>query len=252
MARSLTEANAPSSPTDRDQSMRDRAPTGYREGVTACDFVIFDLDGTLVDSAPDIAWALGAALTEAGVAPPPLDEMKAMVGDGARPLVERALERAGASRDVDALLARYLEHYRDHLCVDSRIYPGILNTLDQLRRAGVRSAVVTNKPGTLARGLLDQLGLTPLFTAIVGDGDGFPRKPDPGAARAVIERAGGSASGTAVIGDGLADLRMARAAGARAIAASWGYVPADRLAAEAPDLMARTPEEAVAAVLGGD
>jgi phosphoglycolate phosphatase len=220
--------------------------------MTACDFVIFDLDGTLVDSAPDIAWALGAALTEAGVTPPPFDEMKAMVGDGARPLVERALERAGAARDVDALLARYLEHYRDHLCVDSRIYPGILNALDQLRRAGVRSVVVTNKPGTLARGLLDQLGLTPLFTAIVGDGDGFPRKPDPGAARAVIERAGSSASLTAVIGDGLADLRMARAAGARAIAAGWGYVPTDRLAVEAPDLIAHTPEEAVAAVLGGD
>ena len=231
--------------------MHDRAPTGYRAGVTTCDFVIFDLDGTLVDSAPDIAWALGAALTEVGVAAPPLDETRAMVGDGARTLIERALERAGAAGDVDALLARFVAHYRDHLCVESRIYPGILDALDQLRRAGVRSAVVTNKPGTLARGLLDELGLTPLFTTIVGDGDGFPRKPDPAAARAVIERAGGSASRTAVIGDGLADLRMARAAGVRAIAAGWGYVSVARLAAEAPDLIARTPEEAVAAVLGG-
>jgi len=217
--------------------------------VTAYDFVIFDLDGTLVDSAPDIAWALGATLTEAAIAPPPLDETKTMVGDGARILIERALERAGAAGDVDALLARFVEHYSGHLCVDSRIYPGVLEALDQLRRAGVRSAVVTNKPGTLARVLLDGLGLTPLFTEIIGDGDGFPRKPDPAAARTVIERAGGSASRTAVIGDGLADLRMARAVGARAIAAGWGYVSVERLAAEAPDLLAHTPAEAVAAVL---
>lgn len=219
--------------------------------MTACDFIIFDLDGTLVDSAPDIAWALGAALTEAGVAPPPLEETKAMVGDGARTLVQRALERAGAARDVDALLARFLEHYGAHVWVDSRIYPGIMDALDLLRRAGVRSAVVTNKPGTLARNLLAQLGLAPHFSAIVGDGDGFARKPDPAAARAVIERAGASTSRTAVVGDGLADVRMARAAGVRAIAAAWGYVSVDRLAAEAPDLIARTPVEAVAALLGG-
>ena len=77
--------------------------------MAVCDFVIFDLDGTLVDSAPDIAWALGAALTEAGVEPPPLSEFKHMVGDGARALIERALQRAGVARDVDALLARYAD-----------------------------------------------------------------------------------------------------------------------------------------------
>jgi len=234
--------------------------------VVVCDFVIFDLDGTLVDSAPDIAWALGAALTEAGISPPPLDETKAMVGDGARTLIERALERpqgqrpredagalvrAGATRDVDALLARFIEHYRGHLCVDSRIYPGVIDALELLGRAGVRSAVVTNKPGVLARGLLTQLELAARFTAIIGDGDGFPRKPDPAAARAVIARAGGSAARTAVIGDGVADVRVARAAGARAIAAAWGYVSVDRLEAEAPDLIAATPEQAVTALLGG-
>jgi phosphoglycolate phosphatase len=219
--------------------------------VTACDLVIFDLDGTLVDSAPDIAQALGAALTEAGIEPPPLDEIKAMIGDGARALIRRALERAGAARDVDVLLARFLERYRDHLCVGSRLYPGVPEALGLLGRAGVRSAVVTNKPGTLARSLLGQLGLAPLFLVIIGDGDGFPRKPDPAAARAVIERAGGSASRTAMVGDGLADLRMARAAGVRAIAAGWGYLSIDRLQAEAPDLIAHTPEQAVAALLGG-
>jgi len=219
--------------------------------MAATELVIFDLDGTLVDSAPDIVWALGAALTEAGVEPPPLDQAKAMVGDGARTLIERALARAGAVRDVDALLARFVAHYRHHLCVDSRLYPGIPEALERLRRAGVRSAVVTNKPGSLARGLLGQLGLTPLFTAIVGDGDGFVRKPDPAAALAVIARAEVAEARAAVVGDGLADVRMARAAGLPVIAAAWGYVGFERLTAEGPDLIARTPEEALAALLGG-
>jgi 2-phosphoglycolate phosphatase len=219
--------------------------------MAVCDFVIFDLDGTLVDSAPDIAWALGAALTEAGVAPPPLPEIKHMVGDGARALIERALERAAAARDVDALLARYLAHYRDHLCVDSRVFPGVVEALDRLEQAGVRSAVITNKPGALARGLLEGVGLAPRFSAIIGEDDGHPRKPDPTAARLVIGRAGVAPAGTAVIGDGLADLRLARAVGAYGIAALWGYVPADRLRAESPNLLARSCGEAVAAVLSG-
>jgi phosphoglycolate phosphatase len=219
--------------------------------MPACDFVIFDLDGTLVDSAPDIGWALGAALAEAGVEPPPLPEIKHMVGDGARALIERALQRASATRDVDALLARYTGHYHDHLCVDSRVFPGVEAALDLLARGGVGAAVVTNKPGALARGLLGGLGLSARFAAIIGEDDGFARKPDPAAARAVLERAGVSAARSAVIGDGLADLRLARATGARAIAATWGYVPLDRLRAESPDLLAHTPAEAVAAVLSG-
>jgi phosphoglycolate phosphatase-like HAD superfamily hydrolase len=140
-------------------------------------------------------------------------------------------------------------HYREGLCVGSRLYPGVPEALDRLAAAGVPAAVVTNKPGALARPLLEQLGIAGRLAAIVGDGDGHPRKPDPGAARAILAKAGVGAARAAVIGDGIPDVQLARALGARAVAAGWGYVPPDRLRAASPDVVAADPLDAVAAVL---
>ena len=123
------------------------------------DLVLFDLDGTLADTVPDIAAALAATLAEVGVPPPPVSVVKEMVGDGARKLIERALARASAEGDLEALFARFLAHYGANLCVGSRLYPGVREALDGLRGAGVAVAVLTNKPGALARSLLDGLGL---------------------------------------------------------------------------------------------
>jgi len=220
--------------------------------MAATDLVIFDLDGTLVDTAPDIAAALTAAVAEVGVAAPPLDVVKQMVGDGARELIRRALARQGADGDLDELHARFLAHYSAHVSHRSVAYAGVEDALAALAARGVATAVLTNKPGGIARRLLADLALAAHFRDIVGDGDGFPRKPDPTAARALVARAGTSPARTAVIGDGLPDLRTARALGARAIAAAWGYVPPDRLAAESPDALARTPEEAARLVLEGN
>ena len=217
--------------------------------MSAIDLVIFDLDGTLVDSAPDIARAVAVTLREADVDPPPLEVVKTMVGDGARVLIGRALAAAGVERDQDALLARFMEHYGRALCVETRVYGGVREALELLQSAGVAAVVITNKPGDLARRLLDTLGLTSRMRAVIGDGDGFPRKPDPAAGLDVIRRAGSSAAATAVIGDGLPDVRMARALGARAIAAAWGYVPVDRLRAESPEAVAGDPLAAVGMVL---
>ena len=214
------------------------------------DLVLFDLDGTLADTVPDIAGALAVTLDEAGVPPPPVSVVKEMVGDGARKLIERALARASVEGDLDALFARFLVHYSANLCVGSRLYPGVGEALGRLHSTGVALAVLTNKPGALARRLLGSLGLGGSFLAVIGEGDGFPRKPDPAGARALIDKAGTVAVRTAVIGDGLPDVRTARAVGALAIAAAWGYVPPDRLREEAPDLLAATPAEAVAFVLG--
>ena len=213
--------------------------------MAAIDLVIFDLDGTLVDTAPDIAAALAATVGGIGVPAPPLAVVKTMVGDGARELIRRALAAAGAQGDLDALFAAFLTHYRAHVSEQSAVYPGVVAALDALDAAGVASAVLTNKPGDIARHLLDDLALSARFVAIIGDGDGFPRKPDPAAALSLVAARGTQPSRAAVVGDGLPDVRMARALGARAISAAWGYVSPDLLAAERPDALARTPEDAV-------
>jgi phosphoglycolate phosphatase-like HAD superfamily hydrolase len=125
----------------------------------------------------------------------------------------------------------------------------VREALGLLHSAGVATAVVTNKPGDLARRLLETLGLAEGLGIVIGDGDGFPRKPDPAAGRHVMTHAGAPAAATAVIGDGLPDVRMARALGVRAIAAAWGYVSADLLRAESPEVVAGDPLAAVSMVL---
>ena len=208
--------------------------------------VLFDLDGTLVDSAPDIARALGVALAGTGVPPLSLDTVKRMVGDGARELIRRAL--AAAPSDVareEAVFGRFLASYRENVCVASRLYPGVVEGLAALRSDGAALAVVTNKPGDLARALLGTLGIAASFVAIIGDGDGFPRKPDPAAALSVLSKVGASPERAVVVGDGLPDVRLARALGATAVAATWGYVSPTALADEEPAFLARSFEEAI-------
>ena len=218
------------------------------------DLVIFDLDGTLVDSAPDIATALNATLADAGIPALPLDVVIGFVGDGAAKLLERAL--AGAPPGVTpaltaaVLLPRFLAHYRDHLCDATRVYPGVTELLADLRAAGSTLAVLTNKPEPLARDLLHALGMAGHFRAIVGDGSGFPRKPDPSAARDIIARAGAVTARTVVVGDGLPDLRMAAAVPCPSLAAGWGYVEEARLRDEGPRFLARSVAEAARILLG--
>ncbi len=211
--------------------------------------VLFDLDGTLVDTAPDIARALAAALEPTGVPPPPLEVVKRMVGDGARELVRRALGAepglAGHEENEEETLGRFLASYRANVCVASRLYPGVVEGLTALRGDATALAVVTNKPGDLARSLLGTLGVVAFFEAIIGDGDGFPRKPDPAAARSVLAKVGAPVTRTFVVGDGLPDMHLGRALGATAIAATWGYVSAERLAEEKPRFVAGAFHEVV-------
>jgi phosphoglycolate phosphatase len=208
---------------------------------------LFDLDGTLVDSAPDIAAALNAALAELGQPVHPLPVITSYVGDGAAKLVERAVAPA-ADVDQRLLLERFKAQYAANVCVRTRVYPGIVETLGRFADAGTPLAVVTNKPGDLARALLRTLALDRLFADILGDGDGFPRKPSPEIALDVCARHGVEPGDTLLVGDGLPDVRLARAAGCRVAAVTWGYTPREALAAERPDWIVDTP--AALATLG--
>lgn len=210
-------------------------------------FFILDLDGTLVDSAPDIRRALNAALAEAGLPPLSLAEVTARIGDGAAKLVERAVP-PGAAADLPALVARFREQYSRAICVDSRVYAGVPPTLAALADRGARLTVLTNKPGDLARRLLETLGIAARIADLVGDGDGFPRKPAPDAARALLSRAGLAAGGARVwvVGDGVPDLRLGQALGCPVAAAAWGYTPRAVLDAEGPTRILERPEDLLA------
>ena len=207
------------------------------------DLVLFDLDGTLADTAPDIAHALNVTLVEAGLPSHPIDTVVSYVGDGAARLIERAVP---SERGVDlaGLLRRFIVHYEARPCVDSRLYPGIADLVADLANAGVKTAVLTNKPGSLAREVIAALLPGSRFTAVIGDADGFPRKPDPTAARALIERCGTAPERTAIVGDGIPDVQLAHALPARVVAAGWGYSARERLAAERPTWLADSPRDA--------
>src|SRR5262245_25030066 len=205
--------------------------------------ILFDLDGTLVDSAPDIARALNATMAEVGVPALPVARVVGYVGDGATKLVERALPPSDehAYPEVPDLVARFRRHYAEAICVETRPYPGIVDMLERLAAGGGRMAVLTNKPGDLARSLLGALSLDRFFTDVVGDGDGWPRKPSPEAARSLLERHGVAVASALGVGDGVPDLRLGRALGCRVVAVAWGYPSRALLKAEAPDYVVDEP-----------
>lgn len=188
--------------------------------------VVFDLDGTLVETAPDLLDALTVALREEGVAPLPYEQGRDLIGAGARALVVRGMEVAGrpATRErIDELHAVFLDHYGKHIADKSHPYDGCLAALDQLKARGARLAVCTNKIESYARQLLDTLGMTGRFDAIVG-GDTFPvSKPHAEPLLGAIERAGGDPRRAVMVGDSSTDVDAAKAAGVPVVVMSFGY-----------------------------
>lgn len=188
--------------------------------------VVFDLDGTLVETAPDLLEALAVSLAEEGVPPLPYDQGRGLIGAGARALVERGLSVAGrtlTTERVDALHEVFLAHYSAHIADKSRPYAGCVEALDRLKAQGAKLAVCTNKVEGLARQLLDALGLTDRFDAIVG-GDTYPTsKPAAEPLLGAIERAGGAPGKAVMVGDSGTDVEAARAAGVPVIVATFGY-----------------------------
>lgn len=188
--------------------------------------MVFDLDGTLVDSVPDLAASLNRLLASRSLAPFSRPEVAGFVGDGARVLLERAFRARGTEPDGRAL-ADFLEDYGANAAVGTEPYPGVRDTLERFAAAGWRMAVCTNKPEVPAHSLLKALDLARFFAA-VGGGDSFPvRKPDPGHLRATIEAAGATPAQAVMAGDHHNDVLSATGLGMPSIFAAWGYGPAD-------------------------
>jgi phosphoglycolate phosphatase len=208
--------------------------------------LVFDLDGTLVDSVPDLTNALNEVLHEHGYQPLSPAEVTPMVGDGVPALVGRAFAaRGGSAVEATAALPHYIELYEARATVLTRPYPGVRETLLALRRCGCRTAICTNKLQHASLAVLQGLGLLPLFDAVAG-GDRYPvKKPDPRHLLGVIEELGGSLQGAAMIGDSENDAAVAHAAAVPLILMSYGYARSDPLtlgAARVLDRFADLPQ----------
>lgn len=188
--------------------------------------VVFDLDGTLVDTAPDLVGALNAILERNGVPPVPAASARKMIGAGARALLERGLERDGRAVDAD-ILARmtqdFISYYADNIAVQSKPFDGLIAALDTLAERGCRFAVCTNKLEWLSKRLLDQLDLSKRFDAICGADTFGVSKPDPTILRQTVARAGGDMTSTIMVGDAGPDVGVARRAGVPVIGVDYGY-----------------------------
>jgi phosphoglycolate phosphatase len=187
---------------------------------------VLDLDGTLVDSLDDLFASVNHALRAVGLPPRSREEVHGYVGEGARVLLARAV--APHEHLVEPALAAWRPHYEAHCLDHTRAYPGIPALL---AGAGRPLAVCTNKPGALARKILDGLGLLPHLAAVIG-GDEAPRKPDPTGVLELMARVGATPDETVFVGDSRVDLRTARAAGVQFVGVTWGFGTRADLAAE--------------------
>jgi len=188
--------------------------------------VVFDLDGTLIDSAPDLIAALNVIFGREGLPPVAYEAARNLVGGGARAMIERGLaaeRRKLATAEVDRLVRDFIDEYAAHIADRSQPFPGVEGALEALAAGGCRLAVCTNKLERLAVRLLDALALAGRFAAICG-GDTFGlQKPDPELLRRTIARAGGRCSCAVMVGDSITDIATARAAGVPIVAVDYGY-----------------------------
>jgi phosphoglycolate phosphatase len=193
-------------------------------GTNSFRAIIFDLDGTLVDSAGEIAAAMDRTLDELQLPRVAAKEIEAMIGRGVRRLVERALEQIGAMRvDVGDAVERFEAHYAQTVGTSATLFDGVESGLDRLRAAGCRLAVVTNKPRFFTEQLLDRLGIAALFTAVIAGDDGIRRKPAGDMLAAACGAMGSAPAETLMIGDSDNDVLAARAAGCPVWCVPYGY-----------------------------
>lgn len=206
---------------------------GADRGPLAGAVIAFDLDGTLVDTAPDLVGTLNVLMAEEGLPPLPMHEARPFIGRGAKWLVERGFQAANTplrGERLEPLFQRFLAHYQAHIADRSRPFPGVVAALEALRADGARLSVCTNKLTGLSVRLLDALGLSYLFDAVIGADAAPAAKPDPRHLEAAIAAAGGTPARAILVGDAATDAGAARAAQVPLILVSFGYTeiaPAD-------------------------
>jgi phosphoglycolate phosphatase len=188
--------------------------------------VVFDLDGTLVDTAPDLIETLNVVFAREGLPPVEYEAARDMIGGGARKMIEAGLQlegRLASPRLVDRMFGEFIAYYSEHIADRSRPFPGVGTALDTLQARGCRFAVCTNKLEGLSKQLLDTLGLSRRFEAICGQDTFGIQKPDPEILRRTIAAAGGAAGHAVMVGDSGTDIATARAAGLPVVAVDFGY-----------------------------
>jgi len=186
--------------------------------------IIFDLDGTLIDTAPDLIDALNVTLAREGLPAIPYDDARALIGHGARSMIERGLATVGRpAADIDRLFRHFVAHYAEHVADRSRPFPGVEAALDVLAGRGYTFAVCTNKLEGLSVRLLESLGLANRFAAICGQDTFAVQKPHPEALLGTLRRAGGNLDRAVMVGDSPTDIATARAAVMPVVAVDFGY-----------------------------
>ena len=188
--------------------------------------LVFDLDGTLVDTAPDLIGALNAVLVREGRPKVKIGDVRHLVGHGARAMLDRAMQMTGEAvppESLPGLLDAFIAHYRTHIAAESRPFPGVGTTLEKLQADGARMGVLSNKPQELTDLLIPAVGFARFFRAIHGAGKLEVVKPNARVFHHVIEEMGGEGAGAIMIGDSATDVATARAAGCPSIVLTYGY-----------------------------
>jgi phosphoglycolate phosphatase len=204
--------------------------------------LIFDLDGTLIDSRLDLANAVNATRRHMGMGPLENERVYTYVGNGAPVLIRRALGEQASQADVDRALEFFMAYYREHALDYTTLYPGVKEALDRLRAAGKRMAVLTNKPVRISRAIIDGLGVGDHFFQVYGGNSFEFKKPNPVGVEALMKETHAAHADTMMVGDSSVDVHTARNAGIQCCGVTYGFQP-ETLADPAPDLLVDRMEE---------